>query len=291
MPSGRLSLSHALVLGLLQGPTELLPISSSAHTVLIPWLAGWPDAELDPELRKSFEVVLHVGAGVALAVDMRAELTQAAINLDGRQAAVIALSLAPPAIAGFTLQRFIEHRLGGPRSIAAGLIAGAIAMALADSRGSTGERPAAATRGRASAGPCDGLALGLAQAAALIPGVSRNGATLSAARARGFSRADAETLSWQAALPVILGASALKGRQLARAELPPGTGRALMVGGGAAFLSTLASARLLRRERGSGRSLLPCSIYRCLLAATVLRRLRDRSTANVKGIQDWERLA
>src|SRR5271167_1252859 len=134
MPFERLSLSHALALGLVQGPTELLPVSSSAHTVLIPWLAGWPYAELDPELRKSFEVALHVGAGVALAIDMRTELAETAANLDRRQAAVIALSLAPPAIAGYSLQRFIERRLGGPRSIAAGLIAGAVAMALIERR-------------------------------------------------------------------------------------------------------------------------------------------------------------
>jgi len=97
MPSGRLSLSQALALGLLQGPTELLPISSSAHTALVPWLAGWPYAELDPALRKSFEVALHVGAGVALAIDMREELAEAASGLDRRQAVAIALSLAPPA--------------------------------------------------------------------------------------------------------------------------------------------------------------------------------------------------
>jgi undecaprenyl-diphosphatase len=275
--SERLPVSHALALGLLQGPTELLPISSSAHTALIPWLAGWPYAELDPELRKSFEVALHVGAGVALALDMRTELAEAAVNLDRRQAAVIALALAPPAIVGYTLQRFIERRLGGPRSIAAGLIVGAVAMALADRHRPTADRPAGGTRSRASARPRDGLALGLAQALALIPGVSRNGATLIAARARGFGRADAETLSWHAALPVILGASALKGRQLAGAGTPPGARRALLAGGGAAFLSTLASARLLRRRQCDDRSLLPWALYRCLLAAVVIRRLSSRA--------------
>ena len=67
----RLSLRHALALGLAHGPTELLPISSSAHTILIPLLAGWPYAELDPELRKSFEVALHAGTAAALLVDLR----------------------------------------------------------------------------------------------------------------------------------------------------------------------------------------------------------------------------
>ena len=77
----RLPLRHAVALGLMQGPTELLPISSSGHTALIPWLAGWSSyTELDPALRKSFEVALHAGAGAALAIDMRTELIEAARN-------------------------------------------------------------------------------------------------------------------------------------------------------------------------------------------------------------------
>ena len=130
----RARLRHAVALGLLQGPTELLPVSSSAHTTLIPWLAGWPYADLDPELRKSFEVALHAGAAAALAIDMRTELIEAARTLDRHRAAAIALSLAPPALAGYVLERPIERHLGGPRSIAVGLIAGAAAMALADLR-------------------------------------------------------------------------------------------------------------------------------------------------------------
>jgi undecaprenyl-diphosphatase len=282
MGSERLSVRQAVALGLLQGPSELLPVSSSAHTALIPWLAGWPYAELDPELRKAFEVALHLGSGGALALHMRAELIRAIAGLDRGEAAVIALALAPPVLAGYALQRSIERRLGGPRSIAAGLVAGAVAMALADRKRSTGAgrgpltRGGAGSRSRASAGPGDGLALGLAQAAALFPGVSRRGATLSAARACGFARTDADILSWHAALPVILGASALKGAQLAGLELPSGARGALLSGGAAAFLSTLASARLLRSEPRDRRSLLACSIYRCLLAALVIRRLRDR---------------
>jgi undecaprenyl-diphosphatase len=156
-------------------------------------------------------------------------------------------------------------------------------MALADRKRSAGAWPRprsrrrAGARSRASAGPGDGLALGLAQAVALLPGVSRRGATLSAARARGFGRTDADILSWDAALPVILGASALKGTQLAGLELPSGAPVALLAGGAAAFLSTLASARLLRGEPRDRRSLLACSIYRGLLAALVIRRLRDRA--------------
>ncbi len=291
MPSQRPSLREAVALGLLQGPTELLPVSSSGHTTLIPWLCGWSYTELDPELRKTFEVALHAGAGLALAVDMRGELIETALELDRRHVGTIALSLAPPAVAGFVLERFVERWFGGPRSIAIGLIGGAVAMALADIRPGLSQidhpeqkvGPVRGTRQRVDAGPRDGLALGLAQAAALIPGVSRNGATLTVARARGFARGEAQALSLNAGLGVILGASALKG---ARGLFGRGTHAeetnsrdhtrcALAAGGSTAFLSTLASARVLRRARREDRSLLPYALYRCLLAALVIRRLRD----------------
>jgi undecaprenyl-diphosphatase len=295
----RLPLRHAIALGLLQGPTELLPISSSGHTTLIPWLAGWSYAELDPELRKSFEVALHAGAGAALAIDMRGELIEAARTLDPRRAVVIALSLAPAVLAGYTLERPIERRLGGPGSIAMGLIAGAVAMALADmtrpvgpcasgpKRGAidgsgnknralnAGKDRALGVRRAQDAGPCDGWALGLAQATALIPGVSRNGATLTAARARGFARADAQTLSWHTALPVILGASTLKTwRMWRRGGVRSDAWPVLVAGAASAFVSTSASARLLRRSRFSTQSLLPYAAYRCTIAAITIMRLR-----------------
>jgi undecaprenyl-diphosphatase len=272
-----LSLRHAVALGLAQGPTELLPVSSSGHTTLIPFLAGWPYAELDGELRKSFEVAVHAGAALALAIDMRNELIEAARSLDRRRAAVIVLSVAPPALAGYTLERSIERRLGDPRSIAAGLAAGAVAMALADARPAQGTRPSGDAR------PRDGLVLGLAQAMALVPGVSRSGATLTAARALGFGRCEANALSWHAALPVILGASALKSVRIARVGTSRGAGGLLAVGAASAFLSTLASARLLRRPRHAERSLLPYALYRCLLAAVVLRRCRTISDRSLNG--------
>ena len=261
-----LALCHAVALGLAQGPTELLPVSSSGHTTLIPFLAGWPYAELEDEVRKSFEVALHAGAGLALAIDMRRELIDAARVLDRRRAAVIALSLGPPAAVGYALRPLIERRLGGPRSIAAALAGGAIAMALAD-RG-----PADSDRSQLDACPRDGLALGLAQAVALIPGVSRNGATLAAARGRGFGRRDAQMLSWHAALPVILGVGFVEVARTLRSSPSRGTHTALIAGGASAFLSTLASARLLRRGSYAERSLLPYSLYRLLLAGVVFRR-------------------
>ncbi len=280
MARPRLSLRESIALGLLQGPTELLPVSSSAHTALVAWFCGFRYPELDDELRKTFEVALHGGAGLALAIDMRRELLARAGALDARRAIVIALSLAPPALAGWALQRPIERRLGGPGPIAAGLLAGALAMAVADARAPDPGRT------QDDAGPLDGLALGLAQAAALAPGVSRSGATLTAARLRGFRRRDANALSWHAALPVILGAGALKGvrswrwrgRAATLASAP------LAAGVASAFVSTLASRRALRAIRAGDRPLLPYSLYRCLLAALVIARMRAGRTASVPSI-------
>ena len=281
-----LPLRHAIALGLLQGPAELLPISSSAHTTLIPWLAGWPYARLAGEQRKSFEVALHAGAGAALALHMRRQLLRDAARVDPRRAGVIALALAPPALAGYALGPAIERRFGRPRSIATGLTAGAVAMAIADRRDGRADGSAAADdnghvrhgsdggRIQEDATARDGLALGLAQTAALIPGVSRNGATLSAARARGFARADAQALSWHAGLPIILGASLLQGARMRRRGVPREQRAALAVGGIGAFASTLASARLLDRPLREGGPLWPYSLYRCALAAFVVRRHR-----------------
>jgi undecaprenyl-diphosphatase len=314
-PPARLSLRHALALGLAHGPTELLPISSSAHTILIPFLAGWPYAELDPELRKSFEVALHAGTAAALLVDLRSLESHPVLRavlerlgamcphpaargqalessssdaaaapfpatgpteLPARQALlVVALSFLPPAIVGYTFEQPLQRRLSGPTTIVAGLLLGGAAMALADIRAANGTRPLA----RASV--LDGLLLGLAQTCALVPGVSRSGAVLTAARARGFGRADSSTLARRTGLPVIVGAGALKtGRLLQRGAAsgaPIPGGRALLLGGGASFLSTLAATRLLRRERDAqpATALWPYALYRGLLATLVtLRRSR-----------------
>jgi undecaprenyl-diphosphatase len=265
-PEAALPLHHALALGALHGPAELLPVSSSAHTTLVPWLLRWPYPELDPELRKAFEVALHAGTAAALLVGLRDEVAEAARGFDRRRVTLVAGSFIPPAIVGLTLERPIERRLGTPPTIAAGLLAGAIAMALADVLG-----PRRRSRETATAG--DALALGLAQASALVPGVSRNGATLTAARARGFRRADANALSRHVALPVIVGATLLKGTRLVRRGLPAGVARAFAAGVGASFASTLVSVRLIRAVERD-RSLLPYAAYRAGLAALVARRAR-----------------
>jgi undecaprenyl-diphosphatase len=262
----RLRIHDAIALGALHGPAELLPISSSGHTALVPWLLGWPYAELDGELRKAFEVALHAGTAGALLVGLRDEVGDAARGLDRRRLELIATSAVPPAIAGLAFERAIERRLGTPGSIAAGLIAGALAMAAAD-------RCASGERRREDAGAADGLALGLAQACALMPGVSRNGATLTAARARGFAREDASVLSRHTALPVIFGATVLKGARLLRRGLPAQARAGFAAGTAASFVATLASVKVIRAVERD-RSLLPFAVYRIALAALVLRRLK-----------------
>jgi undecaprenyl-diphosphatase len=262
--------SRAMVLGAVQGPTELLPVSSSAHLTLVPWLAGWDDRDRDPELQKTFEVALHAGAAAALLVGQRRVIADELRTFDSRKAAVLALSFLPPVLLGVALERPIERRLGGPVPTALGLLAGAAAMVAAD------RRPQRRDRGTAT--PADGLALGLAQAAALAPGISRNGATLTAARWRGFTRQHSNMLSRTVALPVIVGAAVLKGVRLRRRGLPPGQGTAFAAGTATSFASTLASQALIRLvERDS--ALWPYAAYRAGLAATVLANLGRRRRA------------
>ncbi|MDX6606781.1 MAG: undecaprenyl-diphosphatase [Solirubrobacterales bacterium] len=259
--------SRAIVLGAVQGPTELLPVSSSAHLTLIPWLAGWDDPRRDPELQKSFEVALHAGAAAALLIGQRRVIAAELRSFDSRKASVLALSFLPPAICGVLLERPIERYLGGPVPTAVGLLAGAGAMVAADLR------PQIRDRGRATA--VDGLALGLAQAAALAPGISRNGATLTAARWRGFTRQHSNMLSRTVALPVIVGAAALKGGRLRRRGLPPEARAGFAAGTATSFASTLASQALIKLvERDS--ALWPYAAYRAGLASTVLANLWRR---------------
>jgi undecaprenyl-diphosphatase len=262
-----LAIGQATALGALHGPAELLPISSSGHVALIPWLLGWDYDRLDSELRKSFEVALHAGTAAALLITLHTEVQDALRDLSPRLFGLIALSFVPPAIVGYTLERPIEQRLGTPPTIAAGLICGSIAMAWADR--------APQTRSSQDAGARDALWLGLAQACALMPGISRNGATLAAARMRGFTREDANRLSRHVALPVIAGATLLKGARLARRGLPPGTRLPFALGAAASFGSTLGSTWLINQVERD-RSLLPYAAYRVALAATVLRRLQRR---------------
>lgn len=253
---------QALALGVLQGPTELLPVSSSGHLSLMPWLLRWEWNGVDKELRKAFEVTLHAGAAVALLIALPENL----IPRTGERRVLLAISVAPAALFGYAFERPIENRLGGPTPVALGMLGGGLALAFSDR--------APQTRGRDDARPRDALWLGLAQALALFPGVSRGGATLAAARLRGFGRMDAHRLSRELALPVIAGAAVLKGWRLCTRPPPRPERSALALGALASFGSTLASALLLRRVPTGG-PLAPFAAYRIALAGAVIARVHS----------------
>jgi undecaprenyl-diphosphatase len=202
-------------------------------------------------------------------------------------------AVAPAALTGYALGEQVERRFGTPATIAAGLIAGSAAMGVAELRArgvslsprvrarvtrfSATTTPGGSERAPTTADRRDGLALGIAQAVALIPGVSRSGATVVAARARGFSREDSDRLSWQVGLPVIAGATLLQGVRLAREGVPRELQFPLAAGAASAFVSTLLSAKLLGPKQRA--VLLPASMaYRGVLAGLVVRRMRDNTS-------------
>jgi len=251
------------VLGLLHGPAELLPVSSSAHAALL-------TQDLDAERRKELEVALHAGTLLALGLP--------------RPSRWLVLATLPPAVAGALLERPIEERLGTPRTVATGLLAGGIAMALADRRGGGGQAPATLKGevegggGQAPAtlevGSRVAVGVGVAQACALFPGVSRHGAALTALRAMGVSRPVAHAVSREASKPVLLGASVLKGVRVLRRG--GGLGVLAAAAAGSA-VSTRAAARALE-GRGVRAPLWPFALYRAALAASVRRMQPPRRT-------------
>jgi undecaprenyl-diphosphatase len=233
----------------------------------VPALLGWDVGRVDPELRKSFEVALHAGTAAALAIALRDEVSSVARTLDARRALGIAQGFAPAAIVAAVFERQIEERLGEPRSVAVAQVLAGLALAAADHMPED--------RSQSAAGPLEHLLIGCGQAVALVPGVSRNGATLTAARLLRFERRASSVLSRHAALPVIAGATGLKAVRLARRGLPPELRGAFAVGAAAAFVSTLASRRLTD-VMDNARSYLPFAAYRVALGALSLGRLRVR---------------
>jgi undecaprenyl-diphosphatase len=253
-------------------------VSSSGHLALVPGLLGWDDVrELDPELRKSFEVALHAGTAAALAIALRGEVAEVLRTLDVRRLLGIAQTLAPAAVAALLFEREIEERLGSPRSVAIAQLAAGVGLALADL--------APEERSIEEAGPLEHLLIGCGQAAALVPGVSRNGATLTVARLLRFERSAASVLSRHAALPVIAGATGLKGLRLARRGLPRELRATFAAGATAAFVSTMASRRLIG-VMDRARSYAPFAAYRVLLGAAALVALRDEAAAPIAALAD-----
>lgn len=211
---------HAIVLGLTQGLTEFLPISSSGHLVLVPWLFGWDDFGGDDKLHKTFDVALHLGTLVGVIAYFRHDVVALARAGLGRRVEpgarrlpwLLALSTVPAALVGALAGDTIEQDLSEVWLIGVLLVVFGVVLGVADRFG--GERS------DAGFGLADALALGIGQACALVPGVSRSGVTMTVGRARRFSRSAATRLSFLMSLPVIAGALVFKGYEALRDGIP-----------------------------------------------------------------------
>lgn len=252
----------AAILGLLQGLTEFLPVSSTAHLILAARLLG-----LDPErFGLAFDVALHLGTALAVLLFFLPTwlgLGRDLLHRRWRVPALVVLGTAPAAVAGALLQSAVERELRGPLPIAIGLVAGSLVF-LAAERGATASREGLQ---RTTLG--DALAMGCAQAIALLPGVSRSGITISAGLARGLARADAARLSFLLATPVILGAGAKTLLDAGKAADLATEPEVAALGFVVSFLSGLAAVAFLVRFLRT-RSLGWFVPYRLLLAAAVL---------------------
>ena len=256
---------QALVLGVIQGLSEFLPISSSAHLALAPWILHWPDPGL------AFDVALHFGTLLAVLWYFRAEwiaLVGAAKDMlvrrrveTERERRVLFLIVAtiPGAIAGLALEKQAESTFRDPRLVATALIVMGILLWAVD-------RFARRDRGLRQMRWSDALLIGLAQMFAIIPGVSRSGSTITAGRALAFTREDAAVFSFLMSMPIIAAAAVLKVPQALREQ---GLSAPMIVGVLASAVSGwLAISVLLRVVTRHSYGVF--AAYRILLGAAVL---------------------
>jgi undecaprenyl-diphosphatase len=256
-----------------QGLTEFAPVSSSGHLILVPWLANWTFLLHHPDLNKTFDVALHVGTFVGAAAYFYRDIVRylgawfrsiahrSVRTVDERLAWCLVIGTIPGAITGALLEDVIERKLGQPWLIAVMLAVFGVILFVVD-------RYSRQTRRLATVRIPDALTIGLAQALALQPGVSRSGVTITAARALGLEREAATRFSFLLSLPIIAGAGLAKGASVIKNGLPPGTG-------GPFFWGTVASAitgflviwGLLAYVRR--RDFAPFVLYRLAMAAVV----------------------
>ena len=205
-----MSLFHAVVLAVVQGLTEFLPVSSSAHLILIPWLLHWPDGGM------AFDVALHAGTLFAvilyflgtwvsltlngLGIRYPAAATEQQFRLNQRLFWFLVAGTIPGAVVGFLFEGFIDRTLRNPALIACALIALGLVMAAADSTSRLDRHMEQVTLN-------DSLIVGSAQALALFPGVSRSGITIVAGLWRNMTRETAARFSFLLATPLIAGAA------------------------------------------------------------------------------------
>ncbi len=269
-----MSVLHAIILGIVQGLTEFLPISSSGHLLLVPDLLGWNDFAHAPELEKAFDVALHLGTLVGAVWYFRREVKSYLLGAlrslrrrsiettDERIAWLLLLSAVPGAIVGALLSSTIDEELGDPILIGVMLIVGGAILYWADH---LPER-----RGFDQFRTRDAVLMGTAQAIALQPGVSRAGITISASRWLGFGRDAAARLSFLMALPIIAGAGLYKGLQVVQDGGIPSDFVAPFVWGtiAAGVSGWVAISFLLRLLRTH--SFTPFVIYRFIVGAIVI---------------------
>jgi len=258
---------HAIVLAIVQGLSEFLPISSSGHLILVPHFFGWPDQGL------AFDVAVHVGTLVAVVAYFRAQLLQMTrawlasltgrgLTSDGRLAWCIVVGTIPVGAVGLVFGGLIEQMLRNPLFVAGTLTGFGLLMWLADRLG-------AQRRDEYSVGWRDALLIGCAQALALMPGTSRSGVTMTMARALGLTRAAAARFSFLLAVPGIAMAG---GYELQQLLAGPGDGvNWAMMGVGVAVSAVtgyLCIHVLLKVIERIG--LLPFALYRFALAALIV---------------------
>jgi len=274
-PPETIPVLQAIVLGITQGLAEFLPISSSGHLILVPWLFGWTGlGAAGADFNRTFDVALHLGtlgglvayfhrdlARVAVAGG-RALLKRRAESNDERLAGLLVVATVPGVIAGAALDATVLGRLGSIALIAIMLIAFGLVLAVADR--------ALGRRELGSLGLRDALIMGGAQALALSPGVSRSGATISAGRFLGLSRDAAARMSFLMSVPITAGALVYEGAKLvANGGLPAGTAPAFLWGIVSSALTGVVAVWLVLRIVRT-RSFRPFVIYRVVAGAGVL---------------------
>jgi undecaprenyl-diphosphatase len=264
---------EALLLGIVQGLTEFLPISSSGHLILVPWLQDYTFLENHEAFNKTFDVALHAGTLVAAIAYFRHEVARFTVaflrslrrraveTVDERIAWAIAIGTVPAVIAGGLGSGFIEDKLGEPWMIGIQLIVFGALLGWADRLPQSREFDQVEVR--------DGLKIGLAQVLALAPGTSRSGITITAARYLGFDRDTAARVSFLLLIPAVFGATIYKAYEAIKDGLPDGVAGPIVVGTIASAISGyLAIAWLLRLLRTH--SYRPFVLYRYFAGAAVL---------------------
>ncbi len=265
---------QALVLGLVQGATELLPISSSGHLILVPWLFDWDYLEANDAFNQTFDVSLHLGTLVAVGAyfwsDLKALVAawlgtlrrRSIVTTDERIAWVVVAATIPAGLIGLALENVIAEHLGEPWQIAIFLAVFGLLLGWAD------RRPATRTMGDLTLR--QGVAVGLAQSLSLMPGVSRSGITITMGRYLGLDRDSAARFSFLLLLPITFAAVVFKGlTDVLLADLPGGMTGPFVVGVLASLGSgLLAIVFLLDYVRSHSYDVFV--VYRLIAAAAIL---------------------